>query len=62
MLALRAADCSDEQVHVRHSRGSVHPVFAYGRPAVVLYTLAIVPFAGTAAWQAMTQALERLTS
>jgi hypothetical protein len=43
-------------------RGSVHPVFAYGGPAVVLYTLAIVPFAGAAAWQAMIQALERLTS
>jgi hypothetical protein len=49
-------------VYERRRRGSVHPVFAYGGPAVVLYTLAIVPFAGTAAWQAMIQALERLTS
>lgn len=49
-------------VYERRRRGSVHPVLAYGGPALVLYTLAIVPFAGTAAWKAMIQALERLTS
>ena len=42
--------------------GRVHPIFAYGGPAMVLYTLAIVPFAGTAAWMATIHALERLTN
>ncbi len=49
-------------VYERRRFGRVHPVILYGGPAAILYTLAIVPFAGTAAWQAAIQALERLTS
>jgi hypothetical protein len=49
-------------VYERRRLGRVHPIFRYGGPTVVLYTLAIVPFAGTALWIAMIRGLERLTS
>ena len=42
--------------------GRVHPIFLYGGPAMILYTLAIVPFAATTTWMATIHALERLTS
>ena len=49
-------------VHERRSLGRVHPIFLYGGPALILYTLAIVPFAATTTWMATIHALERLTS
>ena len=38
----------------------VHAVYVYGGATLVLWTLAIVPFSGTAAWSAMIRALEGL--
>jgi len=47
-------------VYERRRYGRVHPVYAYGGPTLVLATLAIVPFAGTAMWNATIRVLERL--
>jgi hypothetical protein len=47
-------------VYERRHYGRVHPVYLYGGPTLVLWTLAIVPFSGTAAWSAAIRALERL--
>ena len=47
-------------VYERRHYGRVHPVYLYGGPTLVLWTLAIVPFSGTAAWSATIRALERL--
>jgi hypothetical protein len=47
-------------VHERRRSSRVHPVYVYGGPALVLWTLAIVPFAATDAWMAAIRALERL--
>jgi len=47
-------------IYERRRYGRVHPVYLYGGPTLVLWTLAIVPFSGTAAWSAAIRALERL--
>lgn len=47
-------------VYERRRYGRVHPVYLYGGTTLVLWTLAIVPFSGTAAWSATIRALERL--
>jgi len=47
-------------VYERRRCGRVHPVYAYGGPTLVLATLAIVPFSGTAMWNATIRVLERL--
>jgi hypothetical protein len=47
-------------VYERRSTRRVHPVFMYGGPILVLWTLAIVPFANTPVWLAMIRSLERL--
>jgi hypothetical protein len=38
----------------------VHPVYTYGGALLVLWTLAIIPFSGTAMWSATIRALEGL--
>jgi hypothetical protein len=45
----------------RRQLGRVHPVFIYGSLVLVLWTLAIVPFASTPAWLAVIRALEHLS-
>jgi len=40
--------------------GRVHPVYVYGGATLVLWTLAIVPFAYTTAWSVTIRALEKL--
>ena len=47
-------------VYERRRYGRVHPVYLYGGATLVLWTLAIVPFSGTAAWSATIRALEGL--
>jgi hypothetical protein len=47
-------------VYERRRYGRVHPVFVYGGPTLVLWTLAIVPFSGTGVWLAAIRALEQL--
>jgi hypothetical protein len=47
-------------VYERRRYGHVHPVYVYGGATLVLWTLAIVPFSGTAVWSATIRALERL--
>lgn len=42
------------------TRASVHPVFTRVAPAVILWTLAIVPFSSTAAWMSIARAFESL--
>ncbi len=42
------------------TRGRVHPVYAWGAPAVVLWTLAIVPFSSTSTWMRIARAIEAL--
>ena len=44
----------------RRLLGRVHPVFIYGSLTLVLWTLAIVPFASTRAWLAVIRTLEHL--
>jgi hypothetical protein len=38
--------------------GRVHPLYIYGGATLVLWTLAIIPFSGTAVWSATIRALE----
>ena len=40
--------------------GRVHPLYVYGGATLVLWTLAIVPFSGTALWSATIRMLERI--
>lgn len=47
-------------IYERRRYGRVHPVFVYGGLTLVMWTLAIVPFSGTAAWLAVLRPLERL--
>ena len=44
----------------RRRFGRVHPVFIYGSLTLVLWTLAIVPFANTALWSGIIRSLEHL--
>lgn len=47
-------------VHERRRYGHVHGAYVYGGATLVLWTLAIVPFSGTAIWSATIRALEGL--
>lgn len=47
-------------VYERRRYGRVHAVYTYGGAALVSWTLAIVPFSGTAIWAATIRALEGL--
>ena len=47
-------------IYERRRYGRVHPVYVYGGATLVLWTLAIVPFSGTAAWSAAIGVLEKL--
>ncbi|HUL45575.1 MAG TPA: hypothetical protein VLV25_00575 [Steroidobacteraceae bacterium] len=47
-------------VYERRRYGRVHALYIYGGATLVLWTLAIVPFSGTAAWSATIRALEGL--
>lgn len=47
-------------VYERRRYGRVHPVYIYGGATLVFWTLAIVPFSGTAVWSATIRALEEL--
>lgn len=47
-------------IYERRRYGRVHPVFVYGGLTLLVWTLAIVPFSGTAAWLAVIRPLERL--
>jgi len=47
-------------INERRRHGRVHRVYVYGGATLVLWTLAIIPFSGTAAWSVAIRALERL--
>ena len=47
-------------VYERRRYGRVHAVYVYGGATLVFWTLAIVPFSGTAVWSATIKALEKL--
>jgi hypothetical protein len=47
-------------IYERRRYGRVHPVLIYGGLTLLVWTLAIVPFSGTAAWLAVIRPLERL--